>query len=802
MAAKIYLKKLRFIFFVTLMFITGIYGAYRQHYLSISPINVRPINNYFIITKINTDSPNAQAKLTPGDTILAVNNEILRSPLTLKKIADTHKAGSQIPITFLKNGKIKVTNLYLTSKYKNHFVALNISIAVMFYLIGIFVYISQPLLTPAKIFSWACIVVGTTLLIFWRNYPYHHQIIEYFLSGFYLLIYSLVPGLILYFSVTYPHKAGFFKNSKYPVLKLFSPGFLILILLEIRYFIFIKTDTLNDFIYYLRVYDIFRMYFIVYLMLAVFFMIKSYREAATANDKKRMQWLLWALIIGLFPFIFLWTIFLAVGINPVFSEFLNYPFMLLIPIGFAISIVKYKVMDIEVIISKSIVYTLLTGSIVFFYLLITFIAGLITQSIRPSANNLVNILITLSIAIILIPLRDKLKIFVDKIFYRTKHNYQIMREDFSEMLAQACNPDALIDMTLKKIQSIFQIDKILLMLPKPNTSRLAVSRQIGFTPSEIKFIEIDTTGRASPEKTGVYLTLPVILDNSFAGILLLGKKMSRLSYSEKDVNLMLPFIRDGLIALDRLRLRQAMIIEHTENKRLQEISNMKSEFIASVSHELRTPVALVYMSVTNLLKGIPEKPSEKILEYLKNMRERTLILKNMIEDLLDITKIEAGKIVISPRPINLLSSVESAVIVLSPMLAEHNISISINIDKSIWVKADKISIQRILTNLIENGIKFSEESTAIEITAKKMNKNRVSISIIDHGHGIPSDRLDSIFDKFLQIHDKDKIRQKGLGLGLYITKKLVELHSGTINVESNSKGSTFMFTLPETTDRF
>ncbi len=783
------------------MLLIGFYGACRQHFLSKSPIKVSKSNYYFILTDVIADSSEQEPKLTPGDTILALNNEILTDPLIIKKIADTNKAGTQIPVTYLKNGKIKTAKLCLTPKYEYNFVALNISIAIMFYLIGIFVYLSKPFLTPAKIFSWACIVVGTTLLIFWRNYPYYRQLPEYFLSGFYLFIYSLVPGLVFYFSVTYPHKAAFLKNLHNPVIKIFSPGFIITILLEIKYFKFIKTNTLNDFADYLRIYDIFRIYFIIYLILTLFFMIKSYKGAATSNDKKRIQWLLLSLTIGISPFIFLWTLFLALGINPVYSEFVNYPFMLLIPIGFAISIVKYKALNIEVIISKSIVYTILTGSIVFLYLLITFIVGLITQSVRPTTNNLFTILFTLSIAIILIPLRDKLKILVDKTFYRTKHNYQVMREDFSKMLAHACNPDALIDLTLQKIKSLFQIDKVMLMLPDPITGSLSIAHQIGFSTKEKKFIEIDTTGRASPDKTGVYLTIPVILDNSLTGILLLGKKMSDLSYTEKNVNLILPFIRDGLIALDRLRLRQAMIIEHTENKRLQELNNLKSEFIAHVSHELRTPLASVDWSVSNLLRGIPEKPSDKVLEYLKNVKESIGILKNMIEDLLDVTKIEAGKIVISPRPVNLLSAVESAVRVLFPALAENNITINTHIDNSIWVKADKISIQRILTNLIENGIKFSKESTSIDISAKRTKKNRILISITDHGNGIPKERLDSIFDKFSQIPDKNRIKHEGLGLGLYITKKLVELHGGSISVESNSKGSTFFFTLPGTNDR-
>jgi len=794
MLAKTKYNKIFFLIIAVLFITIGIYGARRQNLLSQLPVSVNKENNYFIIKKVHIDYSQKSVPISTGDTLLAIENSIVKNPLLIKKIADTKKAGTKISLTILKNNKPFTTSVALTPKYKSYFIILNITIALLFSIIGIFVYFVKTEVTAARIFGWTTLLASTTILIFWRNYPYFNQPLEYFLSAFYLLIYSLLPAFLLYFTASYPYKAKFLTKGYSPLTTIFTPGVVIAILLEIKYFTFIKSNSLNDFADYISTYNVFRAYLIVYIFLSMLSLAMANKNAATHNDKKKVQWILWALVLGISPFLFLWTLFLSLGVNPIYSEFVNYPFMLIIPVGIAISIVKFKTFDIEVVINKSIVYSLLTGLIIFTYLAITFLISLVAQIKRPDPYNLLTIIFTLTIAFFLIPLKEKMQAFVDKLFYRTKYDYRIMRDDFSKLITEACNVDTLTNLTLKKIKSYFQIDKIMLMLPDAFTNKLCISKQIGFTPREKKFVTIDTTGKASPGKTGVHLTIPVTLDHSLAGLLLIGKKLSERPFSELEVNQMYHLLRDSLIALDRLRLRQAMLIEQAENKRLQEINALKSEFISHVSHELITPVAAINWSTSLMLRGVPEKLSPKIREYVINVKESVTHLKSMIETLLDITKIEAGKIGISPVPLNLLNEVNHVLLILSPGLETKKLKPKINIENSLTLLADKTSLIRIMTNLIDNAIKFSDNETSIIISAEKTKKGKISISVTNHGTTIPEDRIDSIFDKFSQVQNNDQ-KNKGLGLGLYMTKKLIELHGGTITVTSKHNITTFKLLL-------
>lgn len=782
----------------SLFLLIGIFGAVRQYMLAQLPLRVLKKGDYFIITSVCVDSCGSSLQFAPGDTVLAIDEQPIADPLLIKKIADTNPAGTKISVTTIKNNRLVSSCAVLESKYKTYFIAITAVIAVLFYCIGIFVFFSKAEFTPARIFSWTCILIGTTLLIFWRNYPYNGHIAEYGLSAFYLLLYALVPGFILYFACTFPHKAAFLKQGYHAAASIFIPGITIAILLEIKYATFLSSLSLQDFTDYLETYNVYRAYFIASLVVTILTLARSYRHAATLNDKRKIQWILWAIILGMSPFLFLWTLLLALGINPVLSEFINYPFMLIVPVGIAISIVRYQAFDIRVIINKSIVYTFLTAFILITYLGITFLTSLATQSARPQPNNIITILFTLTVALFLMPLRERIQKFVDKAFFRAKYNYRVMRENFSTMLSQTCNSETLMDITLEKIIFLFQVDKILLMIPDPVTKKPLIHRQIGFSKKEQQFIQMDTTGRASPYKTGVYVTIPMFLDKNLTGLLLLGKKMSGLPYTEEDIHNIVPFLRDSLIALDRLRFQQAMIMEHAENKRLLEISSMKSEFIRHVSHELRTPLAAIDWSVSNLLRGIPEPVSPKVYTYLENVKESSIHLKRMIEDLLDITKIEAGKIEIAPRPLILLNEINYVLNMLTPVLTANNINARLDIEPGIMITADKTCLHRILINLIDNGIKFSRDSSCIDISASAGSNKPVKTCITNYGHTIPRDRINTVFDKFAQI-ENTREKQEGLGLGLYITKILIELHKGSISVFSQEDRTQFCFTLEPAT---
>jgi signal transduction histidine kinase len=241
------------------------------------------------------------------------------------------------------------------------------------------------------------------------------------------------------------------------------------------------------------------------------------------------------------------------------------------------------------------------------------------------------------------------------------------------------------------------------------------------------------------------------------------------------------------------------------NQELRKIDSVKSEFVSVASHELRTPLAAIKNAVQLILSGKTGEINANQEKFL-SMAERNINrLTNILNDLLDLSRIESGKIELKFKDIQLKDVVELAASSLRPHADVKSIRIDVQIQEALpAVWGDQEKIEQILTNLIGNAIKFTPDGGKILISAEPISHdqndgygNMVAISVKDTGIGIPAEHLDAIFEKFHQVEGSLHRSVSGTGLGLAITKGLVEAHQGKISVESEvRKGSTFTFTLP------
>jgi signal transduction histidine kinase len=234
------------------------------------------------------------------------------------------------------------------------------------------------------------------------------------------------------------------------------------------------------------------------------------------------------------------------------------------------------------------------------------------------------------------------------------------------------------------------------------------------------------------------------------------------------------------------------------NEKLKELDRMKSDFVSHVSHELRTPLTAIKGAVDLILREIAGPLTEKQIHYLTRVRSNTQHLAGLINDLLDLSKIESGKIEIKSRRVSVGGLVHEVVEALRPVAVEKVIALETTIrEPSILVWADRDKINQVLMNLIGNAIKFTPVQGKVTISASRNGGESVQVSVSDTGPGVPLADREKIFTKFYQIPEMNGANPQGTGLGLAIAKALVELHGGKIWVESEEgRGSTFYFTLP------
>jgi len=234
------------------------------------------------------------------------------------------------------------------------------------------------------------------------------------------------------------------------------------------------------------------------------------------------------------------------------------------------------------------------------------------------------------------------------------------------------------------------------------------------------------------------------------------------------------------------------------NKQLKTANRLKSQFLATMSHELRTPLNSIIGFSELLEDETYGSLNSKQRKYVGNIVASSKHLLQLINDVLDLAKVESGTIEIHPEALVLPEAIASVKSVVEPLAIKKDISLSINIDndvKQVW--ADPARFKQILYNLLSNAIKFTPSGGKVSIEAVH-NNGAAEISVTDTGIGISQGDQQRIFSEFLQVEGSYARKYEGTGLGLALTKKLVELHGGKIWVQSTpGKGSRFTFTIPE-----
>jgi PAS domain S-box-containing protein len=232
-------------------------------------------------------------------------------------------------------------------------------------------------------------------------------------------------------------------------------------------------------------------------------------------------------------------------------------------------------------------------------------------------------------------------------------------------------------------------------------------------------------------------------------------------------------------------------------RRLRQLDRMKSDFVSNVSHELRTPLTAIKGSVDNMLDGITGALNERQTRYLNRIKANADRLGRLINELLDLSRIESGKIDLVPAELPMVSVAKEVAESLRPVAAEKLISLEVSDhDDEVLAWADRDKITQVLVNLVGNAVKFTPAQGKVTLSVEREGQ-AVRVSVADTGPGIPAGEMDKVFDKFYQVARVNKEKTRGAGLGLAISKALVEMHGGRLWLESEAgSGSVFSFTIP------
>jgi signal transduction histidine kinase len=289
------------------------------------------------------------------------------------------------------------------------------------------------------------------------------------------------------------------------------------------------------------------------------------------------------------------------------------------------------------------------------------------------------------------------------------------------------------------------------------------------------------------------LAVPMVREGRLIGCLAVTRNQPG-DFPAETIELLKTFATQSALAIQNARLFHELA---DKSRQLEAASRHKSEFLANMSHELRTPLNAVIGFSEVLLQRMFGELNVKQDEYLKDIYASGQHLLSLINDILDLSKIEAGRMELVPAPFHVPSALENAITLVKERAARHGIALELDLDPTLGgVVGDERKVKQVLLNLLSNAVKFTPEGGRISLKAGRRD-GAVEIAVTDTGVGIAPEDQAAIFEEFRQVGSDETRKQEGTGLGLTLAKKFIELHGGRIWVESElGRGSTFTFTLP------
>ncbi|MDA1317151.1 MAG: ATP-binding protein [bacterium] len=537
------------------------------------------------------------------------------------------------------------------------------------------------------------------------------------------------------------------------------------------------------------------------------------------------------------------TIFLPVAIfqNTTFVPFSPlYTLLFLVLTSYAI--LKHRFLDMRIVVVRAVVYTLLIVVVVVTYTSILYgISLFITGGETNIRSSLIPMLITITVVLSFQPLRQLFESITSKIFYKDKYDSQDVLWKLSRTMASTLELRELSHGILKELLSSIKISYGTLALirsssiiwvdsagkthdkafkgkdvftvihesykPKSQDEQIIIFEELSERKNDIKDIM---------REHEITIVLPLVVRKELIGGLILGEKHSGEIYSSDDIDLLKIVAHEVAIAVRNAlsfeeikrfnitleeEVKDATTNLKSANKRLKELDLLKDEFVSIASHELRTPMTAIKSYLWMALNQSEQEIKQPLKKYLDISYNSTERLIRLVNDMLTVSRIERNKIELNNEKVNVADIVQLVFDELKISADEKHIAFTFSTveKKKYFTKGDKEKLREVFQNLIGNALKFTPEKGSIALRLASRGKI-LALSVTDTGSGIPQEEQQKLFKKFSKIeysYSKHS-SQLGTGLGLYISKQIVSLHNGTIEVQSEvGKGSTFTVLLPE-----
>ncbi|HVA96272.1 MAG TPA: ATP-binding protein [Candidatus Acidoferrales bacterium] len=564
-------------------------------------------------------------------------------------------------------------------------------------------------------------------------------------------------------------------------------------------------------------------------------LIMKYRKAHSI-EKIQLRLFLFGAIV-MFAAILLINLFLIIILHN--SSLIGYlPLYTLVFIGFiTYAIVRHRFLDIRLIVARTVAYFVLLFFIVATFTAWLFItSNLFFKNTISTAQTVVFIVIMLVIAFLIDPVKALLETFTDKIFFKGKYSSNELVFNLTQIMASTLMLSDLTKITLNRLMNtmritrgafiLFSDDKKLHVADPVHAENIHINTDAIRKLFELHRVAIfdeeeDEKIKQMMRDLNILVAVPLHEDDHDEGLLVLGEKKSGEIYSQQDIEVLEIFGPEVSVALHNAEsyeeiskfnitlkeeVERATKDLKTANEKLKALDKLKNEFVSVASHELRTPMTAIKSYLWMALNGKGGKLNEKQQYYVERGYNSVDRLIRLVNDMLNISRIESGRITIELQSQDINKLAQEVVDEVLPRANELDITVVLQKNESLPpVLADSDKIKEVLLNLTGNSLKFTPKGGTITVSFKEAD-GFVETRVTDNGAGIAPEDIGKLFQKFGLLPGSYITNQTstsmGTGLGLFICRSIIDLHHGEIKAASDGKGkgSTFSFTLKEFKD--
>ena len=738
-----------------------------------------------------------------GDILVSIDDKTPRDKVELNKILWEKPLSETRVIEIDRGGEIILFDIKISQRFSDLNLYLRLLLSTLFFASGVYAFIKRRDDNTVRNLTYLFIFISLVVSVFSSQRP-GNDLISLIIPLWWLVVYLFIPPLTLNFALQFPYKKKILIKQPYLAVALYIPTFILLPFTLNSLWLGLSSWSADDFAQFERIFWMFDIYLLSYVILAFFILFSVLRKPLKRKEKNQILWFIYGSAIGLIPFLILRKIPMLFGFAPLVSWDIILMTLFLIPISWWISIFKYHLFEIELVVNRSLVYFTVVLLFLMLYGIVIYELSILIDDFSPEKSRIFTTFAIVILAMIFEPMRRRIQYLIDKFFYRDWYSYNRTVLQLGRRLSSIANPQLLYEELVSRLVAILHLKNALFfardmtqqadvshfdlraaegVIDQEKSSRKHLSTGFDLDLSSVimkRFVNdaapvhIDKIWefhqvtedlekvRQDLDYYNILVLVPIFSGGSLIGILCLGQKQSGAGFNFKDIELLKTLQHEVQIALHNSELTGELI----ESERLSVIGKMT----ADITHEVKNPLSSIKVIVQTMREEhASESDINKDLQVIESEIDH---LKEVVNKILVHSKPDSEIV----EPIKVQEIIDEVASLLANKAKRSNISLTAKDSiGDITLSLNYQSLREIIINVALNGIEAIDNSGSVSIDANyDETQNILIFTVTDTGRGIEKDKIELLCDPFYST------KKNGTGLGLATVKRKLDRIGGKL----------------------